>query len=90
MSDIKNVSDMGRRPLLSNMEGRKHKETSKSLECLFKAAPAKSNATETAEKKQLALTVNNAGQAKADICWVFYVVSNSLSANSNIEMTEPS
>ena len=65
-----------------------NKETSTSLECLFKVAPAKSNATETAEKKQLILTVNNADLAKAKIYWVFHVVSNSLSANCNSEMNQ--
>ena len=88
MSYIKNLANMGRRAMLSHMEGGKQKETSTSLECLFKVAPAKSNATETAEKKQLILTVNNADLAKAKIYWVFHVVSNSLSANCNSEMNQ--
>lgn len=58
------------------------------MECLFKAAPGKSNATEAAEKKQLTLTVNNADQAKAKIYWVFHVEGNSLSEISNSEMNQ--
>ena len=88
MSGIKDLANMGRRPFLSHMEGRKHKETSKSLECLFNETPGKSNATEAAEMKQLTLTVNNADQAKAKIYWVFHVDGNSLSVISNSAMNQ--